>query len=77
MTTINNPQPNPSGKLYNSQTAWYKISGLGDYIRPIGQKAKESVASTAVNRSANAADNYQPPNLKEFLAHGGAVSQVP
>jgi uncharacterized protein (DUF2235 family) len=77
MTSINDPRPNPSGKLYDSQTVWYKIAGLGDYIRPIGQKTKETVASTAVNRSANVADKYEPPNLKEFLAHGGAVSQVP
>jgi uncharacterized protein (DUF2235 family) len=77
MATVNNPKPDPSGKLYDSQTAWYKIAGLGDYIRPIGQKTKESAASTAIDRSANAANKYQPPNLKEFLAHGGTVSQVP
>jgi hypothetical protein len=56
---------------------WYKIAGLGNYIRPIGQHTKESAAGTALDRSANTANNYQPPNLKEFLAHGGAASQVP
>lgn len=77
MTTVNNPQPDPFGKLYDSQTVWYKIAGLGDYVRPIGQRTKESAASTAVDRSANAPNKYQPPNLKDFLARGGKLSHVP
>jgi uncharacterized protein (DUF2235 family) len=77
IATVNSPQPDPFGTLYDSQTVWYKIAGLGDYIRPIGQKIKESAASTAVNRSANAGSNYDPPNLKDFLARGGEVSRVP
>jgi len=64
------------GTLYNSQTVWYKIAGLGDYVRPIGQRVKESAASTAVDRMANSASEYQPANLKDFLARGGGVSQV-
>jgi hypothetical protein len=77
MATVNSPQPDPFGTLYNSQTVWYKIAGLGDYVRPIGQGVKESAASTAVERLANPAADYQPPNLKDFLARGGDVSRVP
>jgi uncharacterized protein (DUF2235 family) len=76
MDTVNHPQPDAHGKLYDSQTAWYKLAGLGDYIRPIGQKPKESAASTAVDRSANVADKYQPPNLASFLAHNGSITKV-
>ncbi len=77
MASVNNPQPDPFGTLYNSQTVWYKVAGLGDYVRPIGQRVKESAASTAVDRMANPACDYQPPNLKDFLARGGGVSRVP
>jgi uncharacterized protein (DUF2235 family) len=76
MTSVNNPRPDPLGTLYNSQTIWYKIAGLGDYVRPIGQRVKESAASTAVDRMANPTSEYQAPNLKDFLARGGDVSQV-
>jgi len=76
MVTVNSPQPDPFGAIYNSQTVWHKIAGLGDYVRPIGQRVKESAASTAVERLANPATKYQPPNLKDFLAHGGDVSRV-
>jgi hypothetical protein len=67
MASINNPQPSAFGTLYDSQTLWYKIAGLGDYIRPIGQKPKESAASTAVDRLTN-------PESKD---HNGPVSRVP
>jgi uncharacterized protein (DUF2235 family) len=77
MATINNPQPNAFGTLYNSQTLWYKIAGLGDYIRPIGRTPKESAASTAVDRQTNPESKYQPPNLQNFLDHSGPVSRVP
>jgi hypothetical protein len=77
MASINNPQPSAFGTLYDSQTLWYKIAGLGDYIRPIGQKPKESAASTAVDRLTNPESKYQPPNLKDFLDHNGPVSRVP
>jgi uncharacterized protein (DUF2235 family) len=77
MARINNPQPDALGTLYNSQTLWYKIAGLGDYIRPIGQAAKESAASTAVDRLKNPPSKYQPPNLVAFLDRGGQVSRVP
>ena len=77
MATINNPQPNAFGTLYNSQTLWYKIAGLGDYIRPIGRTPKESAASTAVDRLTNPESKYQPQNLKDFLAGNGPVSRVP
>lgn len=76
MTDVNHPHPDPSGKLYDSQTIWYKLLGLGDYIRPMGKKSKESAASTAVDRSTNKAANYQPPNLKDFLAADGHVTKV-
>lgn len=76
MATINKPRPDALGTLYNSQTLWYKIAGLGDYIRPIGQTAKESAASTAVDRLTNPPSKYQPPNLKDFLARGGQVSRA-
>lgn len=76
MVTVNRLKPDPFGTLYNSQTIWYKIAGLGDYVRPIGQRVKESAASTAVGRMANPASGYQPPNLKDFLARSGDVSQV-
>jgi uncharacterized protein (DUF2235 family) len=77
MSTINDPRPDAIGKIYNSQTVWFRIVGLGDYIRPIGQTAKESAASTAVDRLADPTSKYQPPNLKDFLARGGQVSRVP
>jgi hypothetical protein len=77
MTTINNPKPDPFGKLYNSQTAWYKLAGLGDYIRPMGQKANEAVASSAVERLNNPQSKYESSNLKDFLAHNGQVSRLP
>jgi uncharacterized protein (DUF2235 family) len=77
MASVNNPRPDPFGTLYNSQTVWYKIVGLGDYVRPIGQRVRESAASTAVDRMANPVSEYQPSNLKDFLARGGDVSRVP
>lgn len=76
VTAINNPQPNPFGTLYNSQTIWYKLTGLGDYVRPIGQGANESVASTAIARLKNPESKYQPENLKKFLADGGPIKEV-
>ena len=71
------PRPDGSGKLYNSQTVWYKITGLGDYVRPMGQKVKESASSTGVNRMKEPATNYKPPNLERYLESGGSVTQVP
>ena len=72
-----NPRPNAFGKLYDSQTVWYKFAGLGDYIRPIGQKAAESTASTAVERMNSSTSAYSPPNLRTYLEHGGIVTRVP
>ena len=77
MNTKDNPKPDPSGMLYDSQTVWYKLAGLGDYIRPIGQKTKESVASTAFNRMNKAGSEYKPPNLQDYIKRGGAVTRVP
>lgn len=71
------PRPDPSGELYNSQTAWYKIAGLGDYIRPITRKANQSAAGSAIARIKNPAAKYQPPNLEQFLDEGGPVTPVP
>jgi uncharacterized protein (DUF2235 family) len=77
MASVNNPKPDPFGTLYNSQTARYKIAGLGDYIRPIGQKANERAASSAVDRLNDPQSKYGPSNLKDFLARNGQVSRVP
>lgn len=76
LDTNNKPQPNPFGKLYNSQTIWYKMAGLGDYIRPIGKANMETAADSAVERLKNRACGYTPQNLKEFLDCGGAVSSA-
>ena len=62
-----NPKPDPFGKLYDSQTLWYKLAGLGDYIRPIGAKAQESAASTAVERMNGSSSQYTPTNLDAYL----------
>jgi uncharacterized protein (DUF2235 family) len=77
MTTINKPSPDPLATLYNSQTIWYQIAGLGDYIRPIGKASKESAARSAVERLKSASSSYQPTNLKQFLDGNGTVTQVP
>jgi uncharacterized protein (DUF2235 family) len=70
------PKPDAAGKLFDSQTVWYKITGLGDYLRPMGQKAKESASSTARDRMSAPAAHYDPSNLKEYLEVGGSVTQV-
>lgn len=71
------PRPDVFGKLCNSQTVWYKLAGLGDYVRPMGQKSKESAASTAVDRMNKSESDYHPPNLEKFLESGGSVTKVP
>jgi hypothetical protein len=76
VVAIDKPQANPFGTLYNSQTVWYKITGLGDYIRPMGQGSHETVASTAVDRSENPDCKYKPENLTKFIADGGPVKQI-
>jgi len=76
LATVNKLQPKIFGKLYNSQTLWYKATGLGNYIRPTGQGSNESVASTAVERMKNTAANYAPENLKKFVADGGPVTSI-
>jgi uncharacterized protein (DUF2235 family) len=73
----NTPRPNPLDIIYNSQTVWYKIAGLGDYVRPMGSTAKESAASTAVTRLKDASPKYQAPNLESFLKNNGVVTPVP
>jgi uncharacterized protein (DUF2235 family) len=70
------PKPDPLGKLYNSQTIWYKLAGLGDYIRSMGEKAAESVASTALDRTKSLPTEYKPTNLAVFLTRGGPVAHV-
>ncbi len=77
VTSINNPRPDPLARIYDSQTFWYKVTGLGDYVRPMGQRSNESVASTAVDRLNTPASAYQAQNIKDFLARNGKVSQVP
>jgi uncharacterized protein (DUF2235 family) len=71
-----NPRPDAFGKLYDSQTLWYKVAGLGDYIRPMGEKSAESAASAAVERMNSPASAYTAPNLKTYLQHGGIVTRV-
>ncbi len=77
LTAVNHPKPDPYAKLYDSQTVWYKLAGLGDYIRPMGRTSGESVASTAVDRINQVDSEYQPPNLKDFLTGGGSITNLP
>ena len=76
LQTASNPNPDALGMLYNSQTIWYKLAGLGDYIRPMGAKAHESAASTAVERMNAQSAGYSPTNLEAYLRRGGSVTQV-
>jgi uncharacterized protein (DUF2235 family) len=77
LATVNNPRPDPYAKIYDSQTIWYKLTGLGDYVRPIGEKTDEFVASTVLDRAHSPNSNYQPPNIEKFVASGGKVCPVP
>lgn len=76
LAATNKLEPKVLGKLYNSQTIWYKFSGLGGYIRPMGQGHKESVAGTAVERLKNPTANYGPVNLKNFVADNGPETAI-
>jgi uncharacterized protein (DUF2235 family) len=76
LATLNNPKPNAFDEIYNSQTVWYKIAGLGDYIRPMGRETKESAASPAIDRLENSSSDYHPPNLTDFRKRGGEVTQI-
>jgi uncharacterized protein (DUF2235 family) len=73
---VSNPKPDPLGTLYNSQTIWYRVFGLGDYIRPIGQEGNQALANTAVERCENSQSKYDPQNLKAYVEHGGVVADV-
>ena len=66
MANVNNPRPDPLAKVYNSQTIWYKIAGLGDYIRPIGAKTQETVASTAVARQKKCCESVRSGKPQEL-----------
>ena len=61
--------------LENSMTAMYKVMGL--YVRPIGSQPGdgEAVHRSAVDRLNLRACNYDPDNLKAYLA--SAVSSAP
>lgn len=76
LARIVKPQPDALGTIYDSQTVWYKVFGLGDYVRPMGQNSKESVASTAVERLENTTSKYAAPNLNEFLARRGCITRI-
>jgi hypothetical protein len=76
VSTVDNPKPDPFGTLYDSQTVWYKITELGDYIRPIGRKDKESVADTIIDRMDDKSLKYEPTNVKDFLARKGNVARI-
>jgi uncharacterized protein (DUF2235 family) len=67
MSSINNPRPNAFGEIYNSQTVWYEITGLGDFVRPMGKGTGETAASSAVKRFNAPRSNYRPKNLEDFL----------
>jgi len=69
-------KPNALGKIIDSQTWYYKMLG-GDYIRPMGTIASESVASTAQDRTKDPPSNYRPKNLLQYLTGGGHVTPVP
>ena len=73
MTAVDKLAPDPFGKIYHSQTLWYKIAGLGDYIRPIGKTPFECVADTAEQRLRKMGDKYRPKNLLQFLDSKGSV----
>lgn len=72
---INRPRPDPLGKLYNSQTIWYKLTGLGDYVRPMGQGANEFAASTALDRLQRE-KGYHPSNLTDFMDASGKIMPI-
>jgi uncharacterized protein (DUF2235 family) len=74
---VDKPDPNPFGTLYDSQTIWYKITGLGDYVRPMQVSDQQSAASSAIARLQNQDCKYEPPNLKAFLKAGGPTTNVP
>ena len=74
---VDDPKPDALGTIYNSQTVWYKIAGLGDYTRPMGQKSNESAASTALDRIKAPGSDYRPANLERYLGSGGSVTRVP
>src|SRR3981189_771007 len=76
LTTLNNPKPNAFDEIYNSQTVWYKIAGLGDYIRPMGRGTKETAGSPAIDRLENSSSDYHPPNLADFRKRGGDVTYI-
>ena len=76
MTAVDKLAPDPFGKIYDSQTLWYKIAGLGDYIRPIGKTPFECVANTAEQRLLKMGDKYRPKNLLQFLDGKGSVCET-
>ena len=76
LATLNNPKPNAFDEIYNSQTVWYKIAGLGDYVRPMGRETEESAASSAIDRLENPSSDYHPPNLTDFRKRGGDVTHI-
>lgn len=77
MGNVNHPVPDAFAEIYDSQRGWFKILGLGDYIRPMGQNPGESVGSTAVARMDNAPSHYAPSNLQAYVRDGGPVTLVP
>jgi uncharacterized protein (DUF2235 family) len=77
MKSINNPKPDPLGMIYNSQTVWYTITGMGNLIRPMGKGDAETAATSAVSRVNNQASKYDPKNLVEFLKSCGNTTVVP
>jgi len=74
---VDNPMPDPFGKLYDSQTIFYKIAGLGDYVRPMGAKTREFVSSTAVERFNTCERDYKPSNLKAYIEAEKPVVRIP
>jgi len=67
------------GKLENSLKFFYKVFFLGGRMRPMGkgERAKESAASTAVDRLKDTSTMYEAKNLFEFLQAGGKQMPMP
>ncbi|OFW15923.1 MAG: hypothetical protein A3F70_14940 [Acidobacteria bacterium RIFCSPLOWO2_12_FULL_67_14] len=66
-----------SARLHESRTGMYRLTPA--HVRPIGRDSsgREAVWHTAAGRAADAAANYAPANLVEYLANPGHVVAGP
>jgi uncharacterized protein (DUF2235 family) len=69
--------PDPLGPLHDSRTSFFRL--LRPWARPIGagDAASESVASSAVTRSADGRAGYAPRGLLAYLDAGPRITDVP